>query len=443
MSDADALKYQYELTAVALLCLAMLIVYHLRRPTAHPRSVRGSVILAFCFAAVYPAQFLVDDSSLRVQTLYRAIMNMPVVAIIVFLCYLVATSLAQTNPRPRKVLLSAMVVLPLAWVFAFVVGLRWPLPALQEATVPTTGVMPAHFLLYKIYLPVAIVYVAVCASVFARHALASRRFPLRRQLFQNLVFLVLTLDIVLIFLNSYATAIVRVVYGATRADLIRAALTLEFVLYVSGGLSLLTAFFLYASQPDIDRLFNFCSSWVTNRRNLEAEIWRTSAAGLSASQEHRLAFLARTPSAQFLFPAPNDLQKAAYCLRLALTFSRKPSTRASGYYLLQLQHQILRLVADSNNFTSGSNTFLNYDLDNDLLNHTVRPAIDISHPKTVPNLLAAPFWQQLVVVAFAKAALQAGLISPQRARLLLDRCVTGTTIRAYESIDEYLQDNLG
>lgn len=54
MSDADALKYQYELTAVALLCLAMLIVYHLRRPTAHPRSVRGSVILAFCFAAVYP-----------------------------------------------------------------------------------------------------------------------------------------------------------------------------------------------------------------------------------------------------------------------------------------------------------------------------------------------------------------------------------------------------
>ncbi len=385
MSDADALKYQYELTAFALLCLTLLIVYHLWRPNAHPRSVRGSVLLAFCFAAVYPAQFLVDDSSLRVQTVYRAIMNVPVVAIIAFLCYLVATSLAQTNPRSRKVLLSATVVLPLAWVFAFTVGLRWPLPALQEATVPTTGVMPAHFLMYKIYLPVAIVYLTLCAWVFARHVLALRRSPLRRQLVQNLAFLALTLDIILMFLDSYATAIVRVVYGAARADLIRAALTLEFVLYVLGGVFLLTAFSLYASQPNIDRLFNFCSSWVTNRRNLEAEIWRTSAAGLSVSQEHRLTSLDRTPSSQFLFPAPDDLQKAAYCLRLALTFSRKPSMRASGYHLLQLQHQILRLVADSNNFTSGSDAGFNYDLDNDLLNHTVRPAIDISHPKSVPN----------------------------------------------------------
>lgn len=443
MSDADALRYQYELTAFALLCLISLIVYHLRYPSAHPRSVRGSILLALSFVAVYPAQFLVADAPLRVQTVYRAIMNVPVVGIILFLCYLVATSLAQTHPRSRKVLLSATVVLPLAWVFAFVVGLIWPLPALQEATVPTAGVMPAHFLLYKIYLPLSTAYIALCASVFARHVLALRRSPLRRQLLQNLTFLALSVDIILMFLDSYATAIVRVVYGAARADLIRTALTVEFGLYVMGGVLLLTAFSLYASQPIVDRLFNLCHLWVTNRRNLEAEIWRTSTTGISVFQEHCLRSLERTPNSRFLFPEPDDPKKAAYCLRLALTFSRKPITRASGYHLMQLQHEIAKLVGDPKNLTSRSSTGLNYDLNNDLLNHTVRTAIDISHPKTVPNLLAAPFWHQLAAVAFARAALQADLISPQRARLLLDRSVTGTAIRAYESIDQYLQESSG
>lgn len=443
MSDAAALRYQYELAAFALLCFALLAVYHLRRPRAHPKSVRGCVLIAFGFAAVYPAQFLVDDASWKAQAVYRAVMNVPVVAIIVFLCWLVADGIARPHPRSRKALLSATVVLPLAWAFAFAVGLWWPLPALQEAAVPRTGVMPDHFLLYKIYLPLSVVYVALCGSVFARNIRPAAPAALRRPSLQNAVLLALCVDIILLFSNSYATAVVRVTAGAARADLIRAALDLEFVFYVAGGVLLLTSFFLYASQPDLDRLFNFCSSWVTNRRDLEAEIWRTSTTGMSVPQEHCLTYLSRTPSSTFLFSGPEDPGKAVYCLRLALTFSRKPTTRASGYHLLQLQRQILRLVADPSTLPSHSPADLNYDLKADLLHHTVRPATDLAQPNTVPNLLSAPLWQQLAAVAFAKSALRAGLISAQRARLLLDRSVTGTAVEAYESVEHHLDHTPG
>lgn len=442
MSEA-ALEYQYELAAFALLCFALLVSYHILRPGAHPRSVRGCVFLAFGIVAIYPAQFLVDDSAWKAQTIYRTVMNVPIVGIIVFLCYLVAGIEAHTTRRSRNALLSATVVLPLAWVFASVVGVLWPLPALQEATVPRSGVMPDRFLLYKVYLPLSVAYVALCASVFARAVWASRGSPLRKQLFQNLALLGLCIDIILLFLNSYVTAIARVTLGARGADLIRTTLALEFVFYVAGGALLLTAFSLHASAPNFDRLFNYCSSWVTNRRHLEAEIWRTSTAGISVSQEHCLTYLGQTPASDFLFAGPEEPAKAVYCLRLALTFSRRPSTRASGYHLLQLQRQILKLADDPNTLGPDSGEGLNYDLRNDLLHHTVRPATDLSHPNTVPNLLAAPFWQQLAAIAFAKSALRAGLVSPPRARLLLNRSVTGTAIQAYESIERHLDDHSG
>lgn len=436
---SDALKYQYEIAAFALLCLTLLVAHHLRRPGVHPRTARGCVLLALGVAALYPAQFLVEDSSLKLQTIYRVVMNVPVVGIVVFMCYIVATTLARTSPRLRAVLLSSAVVLPLAWLFAFFVGLRWPLPALQEATVPTTGVMPAHFLLYKIYLPPMAFYEVACAWVFAREVAALRRALLpTRHLLQNLALFALGCVLALEFLNSYATAIVRVTAGAARADLIRIGLTAEVVLYVSAGLLLLAAFCLYAQQPNFDRLFNLSSLWVDLRRRLEAEIWRTCTSGMHASQEHCLRALSRTPSSPVLFPKTGDLDKAVYCLRLALTLARKPEARASAFHLLRLQNEILKLVGDSKHVASGPPFGVNYDLRADLLHHTVRPAIDISDPKTVPNLVAADLWQQVSAVAFADAAAQASLISHERARLLTRRSVSGTALRSYHSFREYL-----
>lgn len=439
---SDALQYQYKLAAFALLCVALLAAYHLRRPGVHPRTARGAALLALGVAAAYPAQVLVQGSSLQAQTVYRALMNVPVVGIVVFMCYILATTLARSSPRLRTILLSAVVVLPIAWVFAFVVGLRQPLPALQEATVPAHGVMPAHFLLYKIYLPLAALYALACAWVFLQQLAAPRRFLLpARQLVQNVALFALACNVALLFLNSYATAIVRVTAGASRADLIRDALTMEAVYTVSMGTLLLAAFFLHAHQPNLDRLFALSSLWVDHRRHLETELWRTSATGALASQEHSLRSLGRTPSASVLFPAPGDLDKAVYCLRLALTLARKPEARASAYHLLRIQGQMLKLFDRPEDGTSDTGAGLNYNLRSDLLHHTVRPATDISDPKTVPNLVAADLWQQVAAVAFAEAAAQAGLIPPSRARLLTRRSVSGTALQSYRSFRKYLYDD--
>lgn len=436
---SDALKYQYELAAFALLCLALLAAYHLRRPRIHPRTARGAALLAFGVAAAYPAQVLVQGSSLQVQTIYRAVMNVPVVGIVIFMCYILATTLARTSPRLRAILLSAVAVLPLAWLFAFAVGLRRPLPALQEATVPTHGVMPAHFLLYKIYLPLAALYALACAWVFLRQVVALRRSSLpANQLLQNVALFTLACNVALLFLNSYATAVVRVTAGASRADLIRAGLTMEAGYIVSVGTLLLAALFLHVHQPNLDRLFTLSSLWVDHRRRLETEIWRTSATGTLASQEHSLRSLSRTPSAPVLFPEPGDLDKAVYCLRLALTLARKPEARASAYHLLRIQDQMQALLEDSNRASPDAPLGLNYDLRSDLLHHTVRPATDISDPKTVPDLVAADLWQQVAAVAFAEAAVQADLIPPDRARLLTRRSVSGTALQSYRSFREYL-----
>lgn len=438
---SDALKYQYELAAFALLCVVLLVAYHVQRPGVHPRTARGSVLLAFGVAAIYPAQFFVEDSSLKAQTIYRALMNLPVIGIVIFMCCMIAATLARTSPALRAVLISSVVVLPLAWLFSFVVGFRWPLPALQEATVPTTGIMPAHFLLYKIYLPPAILYATVCAWVFIREVAALRRSLLpARHLLQNVALAALSCDIALLFANSYATAIVRVTAGAARDDLIQTALRAEAALCVTAGVLLLTALCLYAQQPNFDRLFNLSSLWVDYRRRLEAEIWRTSTRGAQASHEHCLRMLGRTPSSSVLFPAAGDVDKAIYCLRLALTLSRNPEAKASAYHLLRIQSQMLRLIDESEHIGSDPGFGLNYDLRSDLLHHTVRCATDISDPKTVPNLVGTDLWQQVATVAFAEAAAQAGLISPARARLLNNRSVSGTALQSYHSFRKYLFD---
>ncbi len=404
-------------------CFVVLAVYHLLKPKFRPLAVRGAAAALLFGALFFTSQIFFRTDSWRDQTLVFTITGLINDATFVFICFLLARSIASKNRVLRSLLLSSAIVLPLFWAFTFWVGLLWPVPAVERM-----ASSPPQFLLIKLRNIPEALYMTLAAGVFLKEA-AKNSPDLGRRRLQNLCFFLGSLGFVVITTNAYLTAAFRVIGGVRKETVVPVLLRAESVASAVTGLSFVLGIALYCSRSRRDRALDMVAKWIRYRQPIEAHLWKYYQDNLGSN--FTTVFFDR--AARNLGLSPRSKARAEYMIKLVSMANLDPESRRLVYPLSRIQKVLLedpeissRLSTPSHDRTQGETR--GYELHEDLLYQVLRPAIDLSSPNSKPDFLNSPECVQLAAVVAADAG---RLSSPMREHVLKGSAVRGHVLSAY------------
>ncbi len=414
-------------------CFVLLAVYHLLRPKFRPLAVRGAAAALLFGALFFTSQVFFRADSWRDQTLIFSITGLISDATFVFICFLLARSIASKNRALRSLLLSSAIVLPLFWTFTFSVGLLWPVPAVERM-----ASSPPQFLLIKLRNIPEALYMALAAGVFLKEALKTAPDLARRRL-QNLFFFLGSLGFVIITTNAYLTAAFRVIGGARKDATVPVLLSVESIVSAGTGLFFLLGIALYCSRSRRDRALDLVAKWIRYRQPIEAHLWKHYQDNLGSN--FTTAFFEQ--AARNLGLSPRSKARAEYMVKLVSMANLDPENRRLIYPLSRIQEVLLkdpeistRLSVHPHGQTQRETR--GYDMQQDLLYQVLRPTIDISSPNSKPDLLNSPECVQLAAVVAADAG---SLSPPMRDHVLKGSAVSRHVLSAYFTAKHSVMSN--
>ncbi len=412
---------------------ALLAVYHFLRPKFRPLAVRGAAAALLLGALFFTSQLFFLTDSWRSQTLIFSLTGLVGDATFAFICFLVARSIASKNRTLKSLLLSSTIVLPTFWAITFVIGLSWPVPAVERMA-PS----PPQFLLIKLRNIPEALYMALAAGVFLKEALRPALRVTRRRL-QNLFFFLGSLGFAVIASNAYVTAVFRVAGDSSRA-------VVPLLLHVESFTSALTALafmlgiVLYCSRSSRDRTLDMVTRWIRYRQPIEAHLWRYYRDNLG--NNFTTAFFDR--AARDLRLPPKSRGRAEYMVKLVSMVNLDVRNRRLIYPLTRIQENLIqdrevssRLPIPSYDRASGEAG--GYDIEKDLLYRVLRPTIDLCSPNNKPDLFNSPECVQLAAVVAADAGL---LSAPMRNYILESSAVRKHILSAYFAAKHSILTNL-
>lgn len=284
--------------------------------------------------ALFGAQVVFGFSGWRSEIFAASVVELPAVFLISWVC------LAQVGgapnrpnsspsepvvlrPRLRRVLGWAPTVLLISWVFAVLLGLAWPSPAMQPY-MPA----PVQFLLFK--WPISIsqtIYAGFAAAVFAMAAMSHTSAPVLR--LRNGAFSISMASLALVGGESAVIAGVRWwVKGQRRRELVDSLLVFETVIAVVCFATLVLGLALrYTPAVAAAVLRKVHTGWLPARERLESSGWQAVAGGRTRGVA-RVTY--RVEEAARLAGLPQaDAEKAVAAIQL-IAVMRDPSTERDG-----------------------------------------------------------------------------------------------------------------
>lgn len=281
-------------------------------------------------AGAFGAQAAFGFSGWRSEIVSASAVELPAVFLISWVCLAQAGGFGNRlnstpsepvvrHPRLRKVLGMAPVVLLACWIFAVVVGLLWPSPAMQ----PYTSA-PAQFLLFK--WPISIpqmIYASLAATVFAMSAMSRASASVLR--LRNTAFSVSMALLALIAAESALFASVRFwEEGQRRREIIDLLLFFETLFAVGCFVALAVGLALrYTPTVAAAVLARVHTAWLPARERLESSGWQAMAGGRTRGVT-RLVY--RVEEAARLLGLPgSDTERAIAAIHL-LAVVQDPST---------------------------------------------------------------------------------------------------------------------
>ena len=279
---------QQQFLVLGMVCLiaalALATVLFLTRPSKFGVFAIANFLLG---AVIFGAQVVFDFSGWRSEVLASAVVELPAVLIISWVCLALAGGLpgrlssapsepVVRRPRLRRTLGWAPAVLLGSWMLGTLVGIVWPSPAMQPYSAA-----PVQFVAFKF--PISIsqaVYAGLAAAVFTLAATSVLSAPVLR--LRNGAFAVSMAMLGLIGAESALIAGIRlwVAEQQSRRGAISSLLAFETAIAIVCFASLIVGVTLrYTPAIAATVLSKVHTGWLPARERLESSGWQSMAGG--------------------------------------------------------------------------------------------------------------------------------------------------------------------
>lgn len=356
------------------------------------------------------------------ETFVYNLRALPLTAAISYISYVLAANLAKKSPRLERLCRAGPYILAAVWIFVFLFGLFFPVPALTK---PPD--MPTHFLVLKLRNLSEFFLLFVSAVVFVKETLRPRLLPSLPLRLQHAALSVGSISFSLLVLLSFIAAASRSLSlpGSLDPTVLALHEPLQTVLLILGGVAYVFGLFLYNSTDNQERIHAQTDLWIEYRADLELELFHSFGprfGDLETDVVFRILTRTEPVPDDPSFPLGVDLDdqstlNASYTVKLlGLLASDDAQTRRLISLLKNLHAHLSKDTTALSDLAVRLEGGVAYDLAGDTLYAAMSPALDLAAKHQPIDLLDKPTWVQLA----ATIAAGASYLPPNKAAAILD-----------------------
>lgn len=424
------------IVATGYLVGAAMLIVAIWRSEYRPLITRGVSLTCLGGAACYHYVLVHRAATATGEAVEVALLDLPVVIIYVFLCWVTVRSVGQQSPILRTLLLSAVAVIPISWFVGLYSAWRWP-PPLVFGNAEDFSPLPASALLAKLQLVPTAFYMVVLAAVFWNQA-RQPAVPVVKRRVQMSLLAVGALCFFAIPLNTATQHIARVLGGAEVPELIQRLQVVQSITVAAAAFTFCFAWAIQGTKTTRDKALELTLRLVEYRHDVEAYLLRGFDREPGSSLYGRYLDHAASDGAGLELDEDSRL-KALNALKLSVMAAREEQGKVLVGNLKRVQRKILEDKEIASRTIVGSRNGSGTDLAHDPLYECLDLALELGTSDKLPHsYLGEPEWRQLAVAAFGDYASQVGLVSHATGKRLLDVSVAGYISGTYRDARDYL-----